>query len=86
MSEKLFKDEYIEKEKENKKKGNFILLVVLYKKLNTFIMLLTIILNALIITIMLSDFNIGIMLFIMNQYLIVTYYLKVRKENKKVKI
>lgn len=80
---KLFKEEYQEKVEEDKKKTNifmFVFLVALYKKIESVIIWSTIILNSLILVVMFTDINVGIVLFIFNQYIVVSYYLKKRRE------
>ena len=83
MSEekKLFKDEPVEnKEKVVFKNKWFVYLVAIKVKLNILLMWITIIINGLLIILMLSDFNVGIILFLLNQYLVIAYYIKTRKE------
>ncbi len=85
MSEKkrLFKERHEDTEAEKPLKGRwFVYLTYIYVKMNLIILWITIILNAILIFYMLVDFNIGIMLFIFNQYIVVAYYMKLRKERQ----
>ena len=82
MSE-LFKKEYLEKkmkEERDKNRKWFVYLVLFYKKINMIVLWLAILINASIIVYMIYNFNVGIMVFILNQYFILSYYIKVRKE------
>ena len=85
MSEKkrLFKEEHYEEKSKTTLKGKWlVLLFTIYLRLNTLIMWFTIILNAILIFYMLLDFNVGIILFVFNQYLVVASYLRLRRERK----
>ena len=85
MSEekRLFKEKHYEKEGKTTLKGKWlVLLFTIYLRLNTLIMWFTIILNAILIFYMLLDFNVGIILFVFNQYLVVASYLRLRRERK----
>ncbi len=88
MSEKkkLFKEGHKDIEVEKPLRGKwFVYLTYIYVKMNSIVLWVTIILNAILILFMLVDFNIGIMLFIFNQYLVVAYYMKLRKERQQEK-
>ncbi len=88
MSEekKLFKEGRKDIEVDKPLRGKwFVYLTYIYVKMNTIILWVTIILNAILIFYMLVDFNIGIMLFIFNQYIVVAYYMKLRKERQQEK-
>ena len=88
MSEKkrLFKEGHNDVEVEKPLRGKwFVYLTYIYVKMNVIVLWVTIILNAILILFMLVDFNIGIMLFIFNQYLVVAYYMKLRNERHKDK-
>ena len=87
MSEekKLFKEGQKDKEADKPIIGRwFVYLTYIYIKLNLIIMWFTIILNAVLICYMLVDFNVGIILFLFNQYLVVAYYMKLRKERQQI--
>lgn len=89
MSEekRLFKEKHYEKEGKTTLKGKWlVLLFTIYLRLNTLIMWFTIILNAILIFYMLLDFNVGIILFVFNQYLVVASYLRLRRERREKKI
>jgi len=80
-NEKLFKKEFEEEHTEKKKGKNwFIILVAIYTKLNDIVMWFTILLNTVLILYMIKDFNVGIVLFLANQYIVIIYYAKIRKE------
>lgn len=81
----LFKKEYLEKikrEEEEKRKRWFIYLVIIYKKINMIMLLISILINASVIVYMIYNFNVGIILFILNQYFLVLSYMRLRKEKK----
>ena len=83
MSEekKLFKEESTDEKKIGIIKNRwFVYLVAIKIKLNILLMWVTIIINGLLIIFMLTDFNVGIILFLSNQYLVIAYYIKTRKE------
>jgi len=83
---RLFKKGEKVEEAEKPLRGKwFVYLTYIYLKLNTVIMWFTIILNAILITYMLVDFNVGIILFLFNQYLVVAYYMKLRRERQQTK-
>ncbi len=83
---KLFKEGHKDKEVEKPLRGKwFAYLTYIYIKLNLIIMWFTIVLNAILICYMLVDFNVGIILFLFNQYLVVAYYMKLRKERQEEK-
>jgi len=84
MSE-LFKKEYLEKkmkEEKDKQRKWFVYLVLIYKKINMLILWLSILINASIIVYMIYNFNVGIIVFLLNQYFVLSYYIKVRKERR----
>lgn len=76
------KDE--EKEKPKRRDRNKIWVIALYllQKINVIVIWLTIIMNGVFIIIMFMDFTIGVLLFLLNQYIVISYYLKIRKEKK----
>jgi len=84
MSE-LFKKEYLEKkmkEEKDKQRKWFVYLVLIYKKINMLVLWLAILINASIIVYMIYNFNVGIIVFLLNQYFVLSYYIKVRKERR----
>ena len=91
MSKKegLFKSEYVEKQKEEKlekpNKSYIVMLTALYIKFNWIMLWITAILNGFLIVLMLMNFNVGIILFLFNQYFVILYLVKTRNEriNKK---
>ena len=79
----LFKKEYLEKkmkEERDKQRKWFVYLVLFYKRINMIVLWLAILINASIIVYMIYNFNVGIIVFILNQYFVLSYYIKVRKE------
>ena len=79
----LFKKEYLEKkmkEERDKQRKWFVYLVLFYKRINMIILWLAILINASVIVYMIYNFNVGIKVFILNQYFVLSYYIKVRKE------
>ena len=83
MSEdkKLFKDKEIEDVKKSGFKNKwFVYLVAIKVKLNILLMWVTIIINGLLIILMLADFNFAVIPFLLNQYIVIAYYIKTRKE------
>ena len=83
MSEdkKLFKDKEIEDVKKRGFKNKwFVYLVAIKVKLNILLMWVTIIINGLLIILMLADFNFAVIPFLLNQYIVIAYYIKTRKE------
>jgi len=81
---KLFKEEYEKSiEEESKSKSKWLLtLLAIYIKLNSIMLWITVLLNGLFIAFMLMDFNVGIILFLFNQYFVILYLIKTRKERK----
>ena len=80
----LFKKEYLEKkmkEERDKQRKWFVYLVLFYKRINMIVLWLAILINASIIVYMIYNFNVGIIVFILNQYFVLSYYIKVRKES-----
>jgi len=79
----LFKKEYLEKkmkEERDKQRKWFVYLVLFYKRINMIVLWLAILINASVIVYMIYNFNVGIIVFILNQYFVLSYYIKVRKE------
>ena len=79
----LFKKEYLEKkmkEERDKQRKWFVDLVLFYKRINMISLWLAILINASVIVYMIYNFNVGIIVFILNQYFVLSYYIKVRKE------
>lgn len=77
----LFEEKEEEKEVKKKRKS-YVYLVVLFRKLTFIILMISIIFNGLFIITMLFDFHVGIILFIMNFYLLILFYIKYRREKK----
>lgn len=83
---RLFKEGHEVEEEEKPLMGKwFVYLTYIYLKLNTLIMWFTILFNGLLIIYMLLDFNVGIILFLFNQYIVIASYMKLRKERQKNK-
>jgi len=91
MSKKegLFKPEYVEKQKEEKtektNRSYIVMLTALYIKFNWVMLWATALLNGFLIVVMLLNFNVGIILFLFNQYFVVLYLVKTRNERIKKK-
>lgn len=83
---KLFKTgKKVEDEQKPLRGKWFVYLTYIYLKLNTLIMWFTIIFNGILIAYMIVDFNVGIILFLFNQYIVIAYYMKLRKERQQKK-
>ena len=78
------KDKDGEEQKPQKTDRNKIWVIALYlmQKINFIVIWITIIMNGVFIIIMFMDFTIGVLMFLLNQYIVISYYLKIRKEKK----
>lgn len=88
MSEKkekkrLFRKEYYDKDRTPEnivKKNKFINMVMIHVLFKRYITKVVLILNTLILMFMVGNLNIGIILFLANQYIVLLYYLHIRKK------
>jgi hypothetical protein len=77
----LYKKDKKEVEKKDKNKY-WVYVLYLLKRLNRLIVWFSILTNALFIIFMIVDFNFGVVLFIFNQYIIINYLYRLRKEER----
>ena len=70
---------------ENQKKKLLVIIVLMHKRLNKIMLYLGIIFNLILLYMMLFvDFNITVIIFIINTYNIITLFFKYRKEKEQV--
>lgn len=83
---RLFKPEYYEKKARKsieKQKKRFVSLVTIHILIKKYLTKIALVLNTLILVFMVRDINIGIVLFLLNQYIVLLYYLHLRKKERK---
>ena len=75
----LFKENQEEVEEKRK---SYVWAILIFRKMNFIILMISIIFNGLFVITMVFDFHVGVILFIMNFYLLIILFLKYRREKK----